>query len=162
MASIKTYCPDSAPRAHHRRRLVSGLFYTMRQTLFRGKDAVTGEWRIGYYTKTDSRYDGFVDTIVVDYGDALVPFPIIRDTLGLSTGLKIGDKEVFEGDKLRCSKQERHTDGIVTFEHGHFWWRFGDDKDNNLSKAAFLGEVISYLQPAIIGNIHDNNNTEEI
>ena len=109
----------------------------MREILFRGKRADTGEWIIGdLYHVLKSKKDYLIapiDEMGVD---------VVASTVGQYTGLtdKNGVK-IFEGDILRAADYPKDT---LTFSIN--WYDYGGFNTLGVNPSAFEA----------IGNIHDN------
>lgn len=128
----------------------------MREIKCRGKSKIDGSWVYGSYV------DGFIINGVAEANDEYIAIeewtPVVRGTIGESTGLKDrNSKKIYEGDILDCSyinpmtgkKIEKYC--VIEFEKGNYiakkidsspygdmWLRF--EHDNGI----------------IIGNIYDN------
>lgn len=114
----------------------------MREILFRGKRADTGEWIEGYFGQS---IDSF---IIQDYGlvaGRFEVFKVIPETLGQYTGLtdKNG-KWIYEGDLLRDSAGFIHE---VYFDDGCFMRKLG-------LKSTLLATTHQVFE--VVGNTFDN------
>lgn len=110
---------------------------TMREILFRGKDAFIDKWVTGFLV--DEKH----------IGDWVEANPVNPETVGQFTGLKDKNgKKIFEGDIVEISHDAYHgVRGEVFFEKGSFMLKNVSDV---LSLYGFL------LWCEVIGNIHDN------
>ena len=121
----------------------------MREILFRGKRADTGEWIEGYYCRA-FRWTGDKNpTPVIQEADCYSFREIIPETVGQYTGLtdKNGNR-VFEGDIVKLRRRRDY--GIVKYAipECHFEYLMQGDGDQ------LLFDDVDYVE--IIGNIHDN------
>lgn len=122
----------------------------MREILFRGKDAETGEWIKGFYVCLNGKehriYNGYAET---DCGDYYPDFwKVDPATVGQFTGLtdKNG-KKIFEGD-------------ILEFRYGSRYPVFWDCDMGAFGSCYYSDfDLLSKYSPKeieVIGNIHDN------
>lgn len=129
----------------------------MREILFRGKDAKTGEWLYGWYGKTAFGAWPLKDSII-PAEDAKNGYlrheQIVPATLGQYTGLNdINGTMIFEGDVVSVlmghGTLRQNMVGVIEYIRGAFTvaWRI---KDYGRHFAGYLDDI------TVIGNIHDN------
>lgn len=142
----------------------------MRESLFRGKYVVNGEWVEGYYVRLhDSKgheshriYTGYAET---DCGDFYPDwFEVDPATVGRYAGLTANGKKIFEGDVFRYGLLAVEAVAVVKFGE----YSFGSKFDMNCvgfyvewpPQAMYyrtdLGFWAKQRKIEIIGNIHDN------
>ena len=123
----------------------------MREILFRGKRADTGEWIEGYYCRA-FRWTGDKNpTPAIQEADCYSFREIIPETVGQYTGLKDKNgKKIFEGDIVSyngsCHK--------VVFESRNGTGYFGIVVGEN-ETWGFGNSTPAYMM-TVVGNIHDN------
>lgn len=133
----------------------------MREILFRGKRADTGEWVYG-----DLIHAGYLYCI----GETIEAFTkapfnecvVNPETVGQYTGLKDRNgKEIYEGDILMCIGQRGDNKGHkyyrnVLFENGSFCMNVRNYRINSPLYNHIETIVNKQLDWEVIGNIHDN------
>lgn len=114
----------------------------MREILFRGKDAVNGEWITGFLV--DEKH----------IGDFIVANPIIPETVGQYTGLTDRDgKKIFEGDIVRTYRSKETFDlMMVAWDEDSASFVLTPQKRFRYYESLMNSHI--YLE--VIGNIHDN------
>ena len=139
----------------------------MREILFHGKRADSGEWVEGDVLQT--RYhSGHIEYQIMPQTPVSSAYPVIPETVGQYTGLtdKNG-KRIFEGDILDVSSDVAyggvavHRLGyfVVEFHNGCFMKSALDDPQLSFfdnAKRKGLYHFISTDIHKIVGNIHDN------
>ena len=138
----------------------------MREILFRGKRADTGEWIYGDLRQDadlESAYIGGWDYFTADYALQREPFeyPVSPETVGQFTGLtdKNGNR-IFEGDIIEAHFDELFPDLATTLivVWSDYGW-FGRDMEGNVDSLECKW-VSDFFE--IIGNIHDNPELLEV
>ena len=127
----------------------------MREILFRGKDAVNGEWLHGDLGRRNSRVEPKLGSvgIVDEHGNYRV---VENATIGQFSGLtdKNG-KRIFEGDIISTDLGRGFL--VVEFNGGAFVFNCNDGGDDYYDHINSSSELINeYKYGEIIGNIHDN------
>ena len=134
----------------------------MREILFRGKRADTGEWIEGYFGQS---IDSF---IIQDYGlvaGRFEVFKVIPETVGQFTGLTDkNNKKIFEGDIITfCYSNYEVGFSSASFGYlcggyngeGYSYIIYFDDYENGLE----IDDETKHIKNIeVIGNIHDNPN----
>ena len=143
----------------------------MREILFRGQDAATGDWIKGYFVqlfddkgnKTNRIYSGYAETDCEDYYPDF--WEVDPETVGQFTGLtdKNG-KKVFEGDIIRFTDENSEYEWVGRVEFGNpnaeYNWGFqlvyinGTKANTDILLWFDMEETGAYSE--VIGNIHDN------
>ena len=135
----------------------------MREILFRGKDAETGEWVNGFYVCLNGKehriYSGFAET---DCGDYYPDFWIVDPkTLGEFTTLyNAAEQPIYEGDIVR----HNDTNYVVFRENdipGGYWASTAYIMKeigvcDYMSFVDTIDDFCNEICVEIIGNIHDN------
>lgn len=119
----------------------------MREIVFRGKRADTGEWVYGYYYSECGNTYIIVNRQAESKTKRNIPFLVEEDTVGQYTGIKdIDGKKIWEGDIVRYNRPDRVISGKVVWETCYF------------SIDVHNGTEYYSLTPfcRVIGNIHDN------
>ena len=131
----------------------------MREIKFRGKRKDNGEWVYGSLYKFNGIY------YIIKKNIAICPlvllwkgihiYEIIPETLGQYTGLKYENKEMFEGDIVKCLKENPYREweefiGVVKWHVGGYWKITNDEEWVDAVIFIDLKDV------EIIGNIYDN------
>ena len=134
----------------------------MREILFRGKRADTGEWIYGDLRQDadlESAYIGGWDYFTADYALQREPFeyPVSPETVGQFTGLtdKNGNM-IFEGDI--CSTDLKRPYTVVAFRGGCFEYEL-DDGDGiyyDIMMPVTKKPATQDKYTIVIGNIYDN------
>ena len=134
----------------------------MREILFRGKRADTGEWIYGDLRQDadlESAYIGGWDYFTADYALQREPFeyPVSPETVGQFTGLtdKNGNR-IFEGDI--CSTDLKRPYTVVAFRGGCFEYEL-DDGDGiyyDIMMPVTKKPATQDKYTIVIGNIYDN------
>lgn len=127
----------------------------MREILFRGKRADSGEWVYGYLSK--SRGFDYKLHLCIDYEDrgCMLSSIVVPDTVGQYTGLTDKNvKKIFEGDIVHCVSRLDNANMVVIYEDGEF--RLVLCKDFNDYKCGLGFYEIRNFAKEVIGNIHDN------
>lgn len=138
----------------------------MREILFRGKDAVNGEWITGFLV--DEKH----------IGNFIVANPIIPETVGQYTGLYDEELEpIYEGDVVEYTHKDRTIRGQIVFEEGAFGiGKRGDPLSLDLLDSTHNDHFISLWELIynsdcyedtvdglkVLGNIHDNPKLLEV
>lgn len=129
-----------------------------REILFRGQQAVNGNWKYGYYVKlSDGKkeshriYTGYGE---IDCGDYYPDwFEVDPETIGQWTGLtdKNG-KKIFDGDIVLKRTYNRKKKFPVSFDGGMFYCGIGGGSSTPTHRYTLEDSQIE-----VIGNIHDNS-----
>ena len=119
----------------------------MREIVFRGKRADTGEWVYGYYYSECGNTYIIVNRQAESMTKRNISFLVEEDTVGQYTGIKdIDGKKIWEGDIVRYDCSDKTIIGQVAWSAGFFEVHV---KDGNECYA-----VTSFCR--VIGNVHDN------
>lgn len=129
----------------------------LRRIIFRGKDAVNGEWYYGDLVRSRINGQCFIHTYNAD-GIYIRAFEVVPETVGQYTGLK-DDKgsAIYEGDIIDIydSEYETHDKNEVAFKNGVFGvanWT------GNLTTLFFFmrNSGDSEYSVEVVGNVYDN------
>lgn len=142
----------------------------MREILFRGKRADTGEWIYGDLRQDEdleTAYIGGWDYFTADYALQREPFEyqVSPETVGQFTGLTDkNNKKIFEGDIITfcySNYEVGFRSASFGYLHGGYNGKEGcsyvtcfDDYENELE----IDDETNQINIEVIGNIHDNPN----
>lgn len=118
---------------------------------FRGK-SMSSRWIYGLLTKKKLRNSGRISYAIAKDDCSLGnTIPVTEESIGEFTGLKdIDDKEIYEGDIVKCDDGFIDNIGRVDWYHGG-WFVFYKAHPVN-----YLNWFIHKEKVTVIGNIHDN------
>ena len=136
---------------------MNGVQTSMREILFRGKEANSGECVVGIYFPESP--EGSATIFSVD--DVSVFDLVDPATVGQYTGLKDKNgKRIFEGDVLKYQINIKTAIvGKIVFLCGAFVFESEElEQECDIAFASFADDEVSLSQHCIeiIGNIHDN------
>ena len=136
----------------------------MREILFHGKRADSGEWVEGDLLQT-KYHSGHIEYQIMPQTPVSSAYPVIPETVGQYTGLtdKNG-KKIFEGDIVKCTDtiNDFEFNAVVEFgnPNGEYNWGYqlkfisGEESNFDILCWVDMKETGAYIE--IIGNIHDN------
>lgn len=123
----------------------------MREIIFRGKDASTGEWAFGFYTPVSIGSGNMADAIITGTArKCFIPVLVDPNTVGQHTGLTDANRnKIFEGDIVRITYEDEI--GIVAWceDDGSFAVFWSDER------TTFTDDIWG-SDVEVLGNVYDN------
>ena len=123
----------------------------MREIIFRGKDARTGEWALGFYTPISIGSGNMADAIITGTArKCFIPVLVDPNTVGQYTGLTDANRnKIFEGDIVRITYEDEI--GIIAWckDDGSFAVLWGDER------TTFTDDIWG-SDVEVLGNVYDN------
>lgn len=123
----------------------------MREIIFRGKDARTGEWALGFYTPISIGSGNMADAIITGTAKkCFIPILVDPNTVGQYTGLTDANRnKIFEGDIVRIAYEDEI--GIIAWckDDGSFAVLWGNER------TTFTDDIWG-SDVEVLGNVYDN------